>query len=111
MRLSPKGIENIKRGLKRSWESGVHRARQQSGGADADTMRKRAIYDRRGTLIISGQIKTEVGDKPLSVQWSTHGRSDQIDILIDGVTVKACRPSLSMEFLIGVSAPHEISPI
>jgi len=49
-RLSPARKEAIKRGLRRSWKDGAHAKRFYQQPADADTMRKRALWDRKGTL-------------------------------------------------------------
>ena len=102
MRLSLRGIQNIRRGLKRSWENGTHRTKQQTREIDADTLRDRARYDRRGSLILSGNVPTELGPKRVIVRWSVLGRVDQMDIVIDTVVVKTCRPALVIGFLVGI---------
>lgn len=48
-RYSAKRIERMRNGLKRSWEpGGAHHKRFREGPADADTMRKRELWDRKG---------------------------------------------------------------
>lgn len=47
-RLSLARKEAIKRGLRRSWKDGAHAKRFHQKPADADTMRKRALWDRKG---------------------------------------------------------------
>lgn len=88
MRLSKQGIENIRRGLKRSWVDGTHRQRQQAGNIDADTIRSRAMYDRKGTLIVSG----------VAIHHSTH-RSDQLDVYVDGVLAITGGPRVVAQWL------------
>ena len=61
---------------------------------DADTMRQRAFYDRRGEFYAEVRKRTEAGDVVFTLRWSVCGRCDQLDIF-DGATVLAtCRPSL-----------------
>lgn len=102
MRLSPKGIQNIKRGLKRSWESGSHRARQQTRKPDADDLMRRSLYDRRGKIVMSGSLSTELGQKPFQIRWSVFGRTDQLDFIVDGIIEKTCRPSAMMGFILSI---------
>lgn len=96
MRLSQRGLENIRRGLKRSWsEGGTHRERFKRGELDADTLRRRALFDRKGThyatIAMNGQT--------YSVLWSTLGRSDQVDIYHNTKKLVTCRPSLVLRRL------------
>ena len=90
MRLSKQGIENIRRGLKRSWLDGSHRQRQQAGNIDADTLRSRALYDRKCTLIVSG----------VAIYHSTH-RSDQLDVYVDGVLAVIGGPRVVAQWMAG----------
>ena len=53
--------------------------------ADADTLRRRALYDARGQVVREGV--TYFGDgreTPWLVQRSMEGRSDQFDVLVSG---------------------------
>ena len=88
MRLSRKGIENIRRGLKRSWLDGAHRQRV-GREIDADTIRKRALFDRKGTHFAD----INFGGGVFRAYWSTRGRSDQVDLFCDGVLVATCAPN------------------
>jgi hypothetical protein len=90
MRLSLKGIESIRRGLRRSWTDGTHRQRQQQREPDADTMRNRALWDRKGSrfadiTLPDGQL--------FRAYWSTCGRTDQVDVFHDGRKVATCSPN------------------
>lgn len=67
---------------------------------DADTLRQRALYDRRGTPIIVGQIKTEAGPMPCQIQWSSSGRTDQADLIVEGKIIATKRLSLILESLL-----------
>ena len=111
MRLSPKGIQNIKRGLKRSWESGSHRARQQTRKPDADDLMRRSLYDRRGKIVMSGSLSTELGQKPFQIRWSVFGRTDQLDFIVDGIIEKTCRPSAMMGFILSICGGHWQFPL
>jgi hypothetical protein len=62
-RLSPQRKASIFRGLKRSWaKGGAHHERFLNRHADADTMRKRALWDRKGAkiteIILAGHLHT-----------------------------------------------------
>lgn len=88
--LSPKGIQNIKRGLRRSWESGgPHDLRFRHHEVDADTLRSRTRYDRKGTFY--ADIRTAAGE--FKVLWSTAGRTDQLDVFHRGKLLTTCRPN------------------
>lgn len=53
-RYSAKRIEQMRNGLKRSWApGGAHHKRFREGPADADTMRKRELWDRKGVRCVS----------------------------------------------------------
>lgn len=54
----------------------------------ADTMRKRALYDRKGTLLVGG----------IDIYHSTH-RSDQYDIYVRGELVATGGPRIIAEFI------------
>ena len=81
MRLSQKGINNIRRGLKQSWsEGGSHRIKQQSTEIDADTIRKRLLDDCKGKLLLTGFVPS-LGK--VEVYRSTN-RCDQFDVFLNG---------------------------
>ena len=89
MRLSKQGIERIRNGLLRSWQpGGTHRSTQQATVIDADTLRSRALYDRKGKLIVSG----------VSIHHST-ARSDQLDVYVDGVLAITGGPRIIAEWM------------
>ncbi len=67
---------------------------------DADTLRQRAIYDRRGKVIITGVTQTELGPQRCSIAHSVAGRSDQYDLTIDGQIVATTHIGLVLERLI-----------
>jgi hypothetical protein len=92
-RLTPKGRANIKRGLARSWaEGGTHREKQKARGqnADADTVRARALDDRRGSEYATITMR---GGKRFVLLWSVKGRRDQLDIFHAGGIIQSIRPS------------------
>lgn len=90
MRLSRKGIENIKRGLRRSWKDGTHRQMQKAREPDAEGLRKRALWDRKGAHF--SDIRMADG-RLFCVHWSTLGRTDQVDVFFEGAKVCTCSPS------------------
>lgn len=98
MRLSRKGIANIRRGLVRSWQDGAHRQRQLERGAnaDVDTLRKRALHDRRGSLYARVTVPTECGERTFALLWSVRGRTDQVDIISDGAILATIRPGAAL---------------
>lgn len=93
-RLSRGGLDRIIRGLKRSWQpGGAHRLRQQAREPDADDLRRRALYDRRGT-----EYATIVMDgNRFVLLWSAAGRTDQVDVFLDGVLLATIRPSAALQ--------------
>lgn len=78
----------------------VQAARRIEQGPDAETLRARALHDRRGTVIREGV--TYFGDGRV-VQWcvrhSVAGRSDQFDIVADGRTWRTGGPRLIRRFM------------
>jgi len=83
---------------KRSALATAHRCATQE--IDADTLRQRALYDRRGTPIIVGHIQTELGPIACRIEWSCSGRTDQADLIIDGKIIATRRLSLILESLL-----------
>jgi len=109
MRLSRKGIENIRRGLRRSWRDGTHRQLQRQRAPDADTMRKRAMYDARGTVILSAILPD---GQRITMQRSLHGRTDQFDLTTSSGCILTGRADLCMKHLLQLSAAttqHELA--
>lgn len=90
MHLSRKGIENIKRGLRRSWRDGTHRRLQQQRLPTAEDARKRALWDRKGVRF--ADIRLPDG-RLFRAYWSVLGRSDQVDLFCDGAKLATCAPN------------------
>ena len=94
MHLSEKGLKNIVRGLKRSWVDGTHRKKQKSRIIDADTLRNRAAYDRKGKFIVSVSIYHGVKNKKQYDVFSnnkflfTSGPRNFIDNLLKTISIE-----------------------
>lgn len=101
MRLSRKGIENIRRGLRRSWQDGAHRQLQQARVPDADTLRRRALSDARGKTIFTVVLPDSTR---LVVQRSIAGRTDQFDLTGYGGVIFTGRADLCMKRLVEISS-------
>lgn len=95
-RLTPQGRERIRNALKRSWRDGTHRERQRSREIDVDSLRKRALEDRRGTHYATITKQTNLGAIYFTLLWSVAGRVDQVDIIESGSIVATVRPSLAL---------------
>jgi hypothetical protein len=87
MRLSKQGVENIRRGLKHSWENGTHRRKQQARLVDADTLRDREAYDRKGKFVGSFDI------------YHSTNRRDQFDVFMGGRLVLTGGPRVIAEWV------------
>lgn len=75
----------------REWgrRSGIaRRALRLAAGPDADTLRRRALADRRGRLVCAIYAR----GSELILRHSVAGRIDQFDILIDGSLWRTCGP-------------------
>lgn len=59
---------------------------------DADTLRRRALHDARGTVLREGCTYSATGEQRWQVVRSVHGRTDQRDITINGQLFKTCGP-------------------
>jgi hypothetical protein len=96
-RLTPRARENIRRGLRNSWQpGGAHHARFRCGEPDADTARRRALDDRRGTLY--AEVRTPDGQR-WGLRWSVCGRTDQLDVMHAGRIAATMRPGLALEWI------------
>lgn len=104
MRLSRRGIENIRRGLRRSWQDGTHRRLQKQRAPDADTLRRRALHDARGTVVFTAMLPD--GSR-VSVQRSVHGRTDQLDVVGASGCLFTGRADLCMTALLQLSSAAE----
>lgn len=101
MRLSQRGLQNIRRGLKRSWADGSHRERFQRGEPDADTLRQQALHDRKGQFYCA--VRVPAGT--FEVRWSVLGRTDQLDVFDpNGIKVATCRLGLVLS---SIAACHD----
>ena len=94
-RLTPAGRQRILRGLARSWQpGGAHDLRFHHAPVDADTLRKRALHDRKGshyaTISTNGFV--------FELFWSASGRVDQVDVFIGGKHMLTARPSICLEW-------------
>lgn len=76
---SEKRKEAIRRGLRRSWKDGAHHKRFHCQPVDADTIRKRALWDRKGEGIGAVALPTEA----YQIRHSTR-RTDSYDIYLKG---------------------------
>ena len=101
-RLTPAGRARILRGLRRSWlPGGAHDLRFHHRPVDADTLRRRAADDRRGSVVLAGHLNSAAGAVPFSLRWSTAGRSDQLDLFVDGrLRLTAAAPRIVPELLV-----------
>lgn len=57
-------------------------------GPDADTMRKRALFDAKGQLVREGCTYSATGETQWIVRRSVTGRTDQYDLVANGKTVR-----------------------
>ena len=79
-RISRKGKARIRAGLLRSWqEGGTHREMRRLRGeqSTAETDRKRAAWDAKGTLLFTVEYPT---GQRVEVRRSLRGRTDQFDL-------------------------------
>jgi hypothetical protein len=61
-------------------------------GPDADTLRRRALHDARGTILRHGCIYTANAETHWQVVRSVAGRTDQRDILVNNQLHRTCGP-------------------
>jgi hypothetical protein len=100
-RLSPKAKERIRKGLLRSWQpGGTHRTKQESRPIDADTLRSRALDDRRGKQLCL--LNTRPYGETYTFLWSTTGRTDQVDVFQNGRLLFTAAPKKAFAQLIGL---------
>lgn len=69
-------------------------ADRQAGEVDSDTMRLRALHDRKGahyaTISTNGLV--------FELFWSVNGRVDQVDVFLSGKHMLTSRPSICLEW-------------
>ena len=61
-------------------------------GADADTLRKRALHDARGAVLHDGTTYENGIEKHWRVVRSVLGRTNQLDVLVNGALWRTCGP-------------------
>lgn len=66
----------------------TNQQRRIAAGIDAETCRKRALYDRRGTVLID----LWADGSHVRVTHSTAGRTNQLDVIVDGNLWRTCGP-------------------
>jgi hypothetical protein len=59
---------------------------------DADTLRKRAAFDARGQILREGRTYSSSGVTHWRVVRSFRGRTDQRDVLVNGLLFRTCGP-------------------
>lgn len=57
---------------------------------DADTLRRRALEDRRGGLVRHGVILKSGVEWHWEIRYSVKGRSDQFDVIFNGLLERTC---------------------
>jgi hypothetical protein len=86
--------------IKRAWDSGVIHAKIAQRDRSEDNY-LRAKLDRKGSLVFVAALPD--GSKT-RVEWSRAGRTDQFDLVDDGVVTFTGRPDLAMKELAARSA-------
>lgn len=95
--------ERQRQGLLRSWQpGGAHDLRFRQRPVDADTLRARAMHDRKGRIVLAGVIQTALGPKDCLICHSTAGRTDQFDLIVDGRVEATVRGGLVLEILVAL---------
>lgn len=81
--------------IKRAWDSGrIHAKIAQRDRAEDDFLR--AKLDRKGSLLF---VVTQEDGSKTRVEWSRKGRTDQVDLVDDGVVTFTGRPGLATKEL------------
>jgi len=109
-RLAKKRIaDKFRIALKRSWASGSHRKKQQTKELDAETVRARHLWDRKGNYFCSISLNQSI----FNVCYSRLGRSDQFDIEYDGQMIATTRRDQILsqieKFILTTSPIHSYS--
>jgi hypothetical protein len=80
--------KSLRSKVSRRWNAAKF-AKRAAWGADADTLRRRALYDARGQVVREGvTYSADRGETHWSLRRSVDGRVDQFDSVIDGVVVR-----------------------
>ncbi len=61
-------------------------------GADADTLRKRALHDARGMVLHEGTTYENGTEKRWRVIRSIAGRTNQLDVFVNDALWRTCGP-------------------
>lgn len=81
----------LRRKVSARWHA-AKAAKRMARGADADTLRKRALDDARGEILRMGCTYGAAGEQHWDVRRSVAGRTDQRDVVVNGVLFKTCGP-------------------
>jgi len=68
----------------------VQQENRSTRDVDFDTTHRRALHDAKGQTIREGCTYTTGTVRPWLLRRSLHGRTDQVDLLIDGAVVRTC---------------------
>lgn len=77
--------------VSKRWHEAKAKLRMERG-PDADTMRKRAQFDAKGTVLREGCTYTSTSETPWQVRRAIAGRVDQLDLVANGETVRTSGP-------------------
>lgn len=72
---------------------------RECANVDADTLRRRALDDRRGSLYADVYVPTELGRTLFTLRWSVRGRTDQVDVMCEGAILATIRPGRALEMI------------
>ena len=76
-----------RRAVARLWaqrSNAVQAAARRARVPDADTLRRRALHDARGQTVREGTTYTAAAEIAWRVARSRHGRSNQLDVIVNG---------------------------
>jgi len=81
--------KSLRSKVSRHWNAAKFAKRVATYGADADTLRRRALDDARGQIVREGvTYSADRGETHWSLRRSVHGRIDQFDAVVDGVVTR-----------------------
>jgi len=67
--------------------------------ADADTLRKRALFDARGTVLRTGKTYRTSGDVEWCIRRAVNGRTNQVEITVNGKIWRTCQLRTALKLL------------
>lgn len=85
----------LRRKVARAWglrSAAVRGVKRIETGVDADTLRRRALHDARGTVLREGVTYRADGETHWTVTRSVRGRTTQRDVIVDGKLNRTCGP-------------------